>query len=102
MVVAHAVVAAETGAEVTVLIDDGQGARIATQEIMRLERLRSSGSAVGSVSLINTETVLKRAASKRCILDKAEMRDVYKRLRDLDDGLPPIETTGLLSSGLWS
>lgn len=32
MVVAHAVVAAETGAIVTVLIDDGTGAAIATTE----------------------------------------------------------------------
>src|SRR5262249_14985869 len=32
----------------------------------------------------------------------AMMRDIYKRLRDLDDGLPPVETTNLLSSALWS
>jgi hypothetical protein len=36
MVIAHAVVAAEIGETVTVLIDDGQGARIATSEINRL------------------------------------------------------------------
>ena len=30
------------------------------------------------------------------------MRDIYQRLRDLDDGLPPVETTILLSPALWS
>jgi hypothetical protein len=30
------------------------------------------------------------------------MRDTYKRLRGLDDGLPPIEMTGLLSHELSS
>jgi len=29
------------------------------------------------------------------------MRDVYGRLRALDDGLPPIETTNLLSTSVW-
>jgi hypothetical protein len=27
---------------------------------------------------------------------------IYKRLRHLDDGLPPIEVTDLLASQLWS
>ena len=39
MVVAHAVVAAEQGHHVTVMIDDGDGRRIATAERRRLERL---------------------------------------------------------------
>jgi len=30
------------------------------------------------------------------------MRDIYQRLRGLDDGLPPIETTNLLVSTRWS
>jgi hypothetical protein len=30
------------------------------------------------------------------------MRDTYRRLRELDDGLPPIEKTDLLSDTLWS
>lgn len=50
MVIAHAVVAAESGETVTVLIDDGSGARIATSEINRLRRLRTSGQAVGSMT----------------------------------------------------
>jgi hypothetical protein len=30
------------------------------------------------------------------------MRDIYMRLRGLDDGLPPVETTNLLSSAHWA
>ncbi|HXU23883.1 MAG TPA: hypothetical protein VN697_07620 [Tepidiformaceae bacterium] len=102
MVIAHAVVAAEAGAAVTVLIDDGAGARTATAEIDRLRRLQVSGKAVGSITLVSTLTVLERAAAKRLIPDRAAMRSIYTQLRGLDDGLPPIETIGLLSSDLWS
>jgi hypothetical protein len=101
MVIAHAVVAAEAGGMVTVLIDDGPGARIATSEISRLQRLRSNGRAVGSIKLASTLTVLERAAGGKHIPDKATMRHIYKRLRGLDDGLPPVETTNLLSPVLW-
>lgn len=102
MVIAHAVVAAEAGETVTVLIDDGSGAHIATSEISRLQRLHSQGRGVGSIRLANTLTVLHRAAGGKHIPDKATMRDIYKRLRSLDDGLPPIETTNLLASRLWA
>lgn len=49
MVVAHAVVTAEQGHQVTVLIDDGDGRRIATAERRRLERLLRQGREVGSI-----------------------------------------------------
>lgn len=101
MVIAHAVVAAEAGETVTVLIDDGQGARLATSEIHRLRRLRSSESTVGTIRLVSSLTVLQRAAGGKHIPDKAAMRDIYKRLRELDDGLPRIETTGLTAAALW-
>lgn len=58
MVIAHAVVAAEAGQEVTVLIDDGQGAQTATAEINRLERIRRSGRPVGSIKLVSTLPVV--------------------------------------------
>jgi hypothetical protein len=102
MVIAHAVVAAESGQPVTVIIDDGRGAEIATSEIGRLRRLGSSGSSVGSITLASTLTVLGRAAGTEHLPDRAAMRDTYRRLRELDDGLPPIEKTGLLSDTLWS
>jgi hypothetical protein len=54
MVIAHAVVAAESGHSVTILIDDGPGATIATSEIGRLRRLGTSGHPVGSITLANT------------------------------------------------
>jgi len=101
MVIAHAVVAAEAGQTVTMLIDDGPAAWIATSEIGRLQRLRANGRAVGSIKLASTLTVLERAARGQHIPDRATMRDIYKRLRGLDDGLPPVETTNLLSPTLW-
>jgi hypothetical protein len=102
MVIAHAVVAAESGQAVTVLIDDGRGAEIATSEIARLRRLGSNGSSVGSITLVSTLTVLERAAGKEHLPDRTAMRDTYRRLRELDDGLPPIEKTNLLADTLWS
>ena len=101
MVIAHAVVAAESGHPAIVLIDDGPGAAIATSEIRRLQRLASSGRAVGSITLASTLTVLGRAAGTEHLPDRAAMRDTYRRLRELDDGLPPIENTDLLSDTLW-
>jgi hypothetical protein len=102
MVIAHAVVAAESGQVVTILIDDGPGARIATSEINRLQRLSSSGRPVGSITLASTLTVLGRAAGTEHLPDRAAMRDTYNRLRGLDDGLPPIENTDLLALKHWS
>jgi hypothetical protein len=102
MVIAHAVVAAESGQSVTILMDDGLGARMATSEISRLRRLGSSGRPVGSIKLASTLTVLGRAAGTEHLPDRAAMRDTYNRLRGLDDGLPPIEITDLLAPGFWS
>lgn len=102
MVVAHAVVAAEAGAAISVLIDDGSGARIAAAEIGRLRRLHAAGQPVGSIRLVSTLTVLQRAAGTQHIPDRAAMRDIYQRLRGLDDGLQPIEATPLLSPGHWA
>lgn len=102
MVIAHAVVAAEAGETVTVLIDDVPGTRIATSEINRLGRRHANGHAVGSIRLVSTLTVLESAAGGPHIPDKLKMRTIYDRLRGLDDGLPPIEKTNLLVSARWS
>lgn len=101
MVIAHAVVAAEAGADVIVLIDDGLGAETATLEIRRLERRRATDGTVGSITLAGTLTVLERAAGTTHIGDKAQMREIYRRFRNLDDGLPPIEKTALLTTTRW-
>ncbi|MEU2005827.1 hypothetical protein ACH47B_31310 [Rhodococcus sp. NPDC019627] len=101
MVVAHAVVAAETGHDVTVIIDDQAGARVATAEKQRLDRLREAGKPVGSIALVNTVTILQRAAGGEYLPDKGAMRAVYTRLRGCDDGLQPIERTPLLSAAMW-
>jgi len=50
MLVAHALVLAEAGAAVIVIIDEGQGARLASSESKRLDRLRKQGRTVGSLS----------------------------------------------------
>jgi hypothetical protein len=100
MVIAHAAVAAEAGHEVIVLIDDGQGARVAQTEANRLRLLRS-GKPVGALQLVSTLTVLEKAAGGEYIADRGTMRTIYGRLRQLDDGLPPLEATNLLSSDLW-
>ena len=102
MVIAHAVVEAESGVDMTVLIDDGPGARLATAEIRRLGRRRDAGHPVGSISLINTPIVLARAAGGKHLPDRAAMRRIYGQLRQLDDGLLPIERTDLLSASTWS
>jgi antitoxin (DNA-binding transcriptional repressor) of toxin-antitoxin stability system len=102
MVIAHAVVAAEAGEPVTILIDDGPGARLAGAEIRRLTRLQAADRKVGSISLISSLIVLERAAKTEHIPDKATMRATYEQLRGLDDGLPRIEETKLLSPVIWS
>lgn len=101
MVIAHAVVAAEAGADVIVLIDDGPGARVAALEIRRLNRIRDLRAGAGSIRLASTLTILERAAGTPHVRDRAEMREVYQRLRGLDDGLPPLEKTNLLTTPGW-
>lgn len=101
LVIAHAAVAAEAGADVIVLIDDGGGRRAAAAEARRLDRLRSQGADVGSIRLIGTLTVLERAAGSRHLPYRDDMRDLYNRLRGLDDGLPPLKDTPLMSLPCW-
>lgn len=62
MVVAHAAVAAERGDQVVVLIDDGGGRKLAIAEAARLDRLRRQNQEVGSIGLISTQGVLRKAA----------------------------------------
>lgn len=101
MVLAHAAVAAESGEHIIVLIDDGGGCRAAAIEARRLERLNDEGKKVGSIRLVHTVTVLEGAAGGEYIPDRGAMRDLYSRLRKLDDGLPPLDATGLMHLSCW-
>ena len=83
MVVAHAVVAAETGVDVIVVIDDGGGARMAQQEARRLAIQQSVGRHYGSMQLIDTPGILKLAVRLGHIPNKGVMRKVYGKLRGL-------------------
>lgn len=56
---------------------------------------------MGRIALISTATVLKLAAQHGQVADKGEMRDIHAQLKRLDDGLLPIERSGLLVAGLW-
>lgn len=96
MVVAHAVVAAERGERAIVLIDDQGGRRVAAREAARLQRLRQARPEVGSIALITTVSVLKKAAGCEYLPNRSAMRDVYGKLRGLDNGLAPLGTTGLM------
>lgn len=101
MVVAHAVVAAQSGQDVEILIDDGDGARMAGNERRRLETLREQGQSVGSIGMYSTISVLMAAGKHRHIADKGQMRRVYEQLRGCDDGLVNIRQTPLLSADVW-
>lgn len=68
---------------------------------LRLDRLRAQGGHVGSIALVSTVTVLEKAVQRGHITDRGQMRELYSRLRGLDDGLPPIGSTPLLSPELW-
>ena len=100
MVVAHAAAQADTGRDVSVLIDDGRGARLAAIEAARLRRLRGQGRDVGTLNLLNT--VLERAAGRKYLPDRPSMRRIYDQLRHCDDGLVDIKQTDLLSKRVWS
>lgn len=77
LVVAHAVTAAEQGHHVTVVIDDQSGAKMATAEAQRLNRLRGQQRSVGTITLANTTSILERGARLRHIADQAAMKAIY-------------------------
>ena len=56
---------------------------------------------VGTLSLVRTVTILEVAVTRGLIADRGELRRLYGRMRDLDDGLEPIDKTGLLARRLW-
>lgn len=101
MVVAHASVMAENGDDVYVLIDERQGSLLAAREDRRLQRLQANGLEVGRIRLVHSTTVLSRMAGTEHIPDRGEMRKLYMRMRELDDGLEPLENTNLMKLPCW-
>jgi hypothetical protein len=102
MVVAHAALLAESGSDVIVLIDDRGGQRMASMEARRLDRVRLGGTPAGHLQIITTLTVLERSIRTDAMPDKKTMRDLYERICPLDDGLPHIDSTNLLTSSRWN
>lgn len=101
MVTAHAAIAAEAGDDVLILMDDAQGRRRVKREQERLDRLRRRFPQIGTIRLLSTRTVLEAACRRGIIPDKAALQKLYQRLRELDDGLPPIKNTALLRLPCW-
>lgn len=102
MVLAHAAIQAEQGHDVTVLIDDQGGQRLAALESRRLDRRRVGEPNTGHLHLITTLTVLECSVAGQYLPDPAALRKLSGRMRSLDDGLMPLERTGLLSAPGWS
>lgn len=102
MVIAHAVVQAEQGRHVTMLIDDGDGHTLAALETARLERLRRSRPNLGTLRITSTVGILLAARGSAHLPDRASAKKVYAALSACDDGLGPIGKTGLLDPERWT
>ncbi len=98
MVIAHAAVRAEAGEDVAVLIQERNGTAMAHNEARRITNLGGGG----RIRVWNTQTILLRAAGGQQLPDKAAMKLVYEQMLSLDDALPPIAETTLLTSAIWN
>lgn len=106
MVVIHAVAFAMQGDDVTVVIDDGDGRRLAATQGRRMERLSAiqvakSASPYGRVTLMSTVGIIASAVRAGVISDKGQMKRAYEQLRACDDGLLPLAETDLLGPPVW-
>ena len=88
MVIAHAVVQAEHGRHVIVLIDDGDGQRLAALETARLDRLRPSRPNLGTLSLTHT------SGSSRQHADRHSYRIARRCRRYMQHSLPATTDSG--------
>lgn len=87
LVIAHASTRAQTGQDVFILIDDGDGRTRAQREIAWLTRQQ----APGRVTLWKTQQVLHAAKSQPgWIVDGLTAEQVYEKMRAFDEGLPPL------------
>ena len=57
---------------------------------------------VGGLADCRAVTVLEAAAGGEYLPDRAAMRNIYLRLKELDDGLLPLERTNLMRLPCWS
>lgn len=101
MVVLHAMVHAKRGHDVITLIDDIKGQALASRAARILDRVRNSNPNIGKLEILSTTVVLENAVKKRIITDKTEIREIYEKMRQLDDGLVHISQTQLLDNSLW-
>lgn len=100
MAVAHAVVLAEQGQDVAIVIQEREGTRIALREQARLKRL---GLPQGSLTVWSVADVVAFAVAAGCakIPDQGSLLEVWREMRGYDDALPDISQTGLLDPDLW-
>ncbi|WP_166997267.1 hypothetical protein [Paramicrobacterium fandaimingii] len=82
MVIAHALKLKQSGAEARVFIDEWRGQRVALRH---------------GLKVVSTESILVGAISLKLVSDRGEMRKIYDKLREFDDGLVHIDQTQLLS-----
>lgn len=81
MVIAHALKLQASGVDVRVLIDEWRGQKVAIEY---------------GLKVVSTEMILIGAIDLSLITDRGQMRTVYDRLREYDDGLVHITQTALL------
>lgn len=97
LVIAHASVRAEAGADVAVLIQEHDGTQMAHVEAQRIQRLPSPG----RLRVWDTPSILRRAIGSEYLPSRGAMKAIYERLRTLDLALPPIGETNLLDAAEW-
>lgn len=98
LVIAHAAVRAEAGDDVAILIQERSGTAMAHNEALRIKKLGGAG----RLRVWDTQTILLRAVGGPHLPDQATMKAVYASMQSLDDALPPISTTNLLSAEIWA
>ncbi|MFZ2501946.1 MAG: hypothetical protein WAW88_04700 [Nocardioides sp.] len=99
-VVVHATEMAMSGAHVFVIIDD-RGGKILTARAQQFLGAQRRLGAVGTIRLIDTETILRSQINTPRIPNKPFMRRIYGQLQTVTSGLEHISTTDLLTHDLW-
>lgn len=106
MVISHAVILGELGEDVVVVIQEGNGTRLARMEASRLGRRAAQatdGVMPGSIEVWSVDHILRVATLQGCpeIPNQAAMKKIWKEMRKYDDALPAIKETSLLDPELW-